>query len=171
MIAINRIRGPHSGALAEEEKDLHVKAGPADAYEAFALTFRGSSQRFWQRMTTTGIALGGLVLASEPELRRTRIRGRDVALGVGAAVGLYGIFQAEDRLARRAMPKGAEEIGSIYSLRGLRPEAEVAPDWPWSSLPRRSCSGGASCSDGWLIESGFGGAPLSGRPLTEARTR
>ncbi len=101
-------------------------AGLAAAYGAFALTFRGPSQRFWQRMTTTGIALGGLALASEPELRRTRIRRRDAALGVGAAVGLYAIFQAGDRLARRIMPKGAEEIGSIYSLRGLRPPADVA---------------------------------------------
>jgi len=126
LIAINRSRGPHTGALAEQEKDLHLIVGVAAAYGAFAVTFRGSSQRFWQRMTTTGIALGGLALASEPELRRTRIRGRDVALGVGAAVGLYAIFQAGDRLVRRVMPKGAEEIGSIYSLRGLRPEAEVA---------------------------------------------
>lgn len=107
-------------------KDLHVLGALAAAYGAFALTFRGSSQRFWQRMTTTGIALGGLALASEPELRRTRIRGRDIALGLAAATGLYAIFHAGDRLARWIMPKGAQEIGNIYSLRQLRPPAEVA---------------------------------------------
>src|SRR5439155_22408883 len=113
-----RARGrcrPDTETPADQGKGLHLVAGLAAAYGSFALTFRGPSQQFWQRMTATGIALGGLALASEPELRRTGIRRRDVALGVGAAVGLYGIFQAGDRLARRVMPKGAEEIGSIYS--------------------------------------------------------
>jgi CAAX protease family protein len=100
--------------------------GLAAAYGAFALTFRGNADRFWQRMTRTGLALGGLALFAEPELRRTRIRGRDVGLGIGAAAGLYAIFQAGDRLARRLMPRGAEEIGDIYRLRRLRPAAELA---------------------------------------------
>jgi membrane protease YdiL (CAAX protease family) len=77
-------------------------------------------------MTTTGLALGSIALALDPELRRTKIRSRDVALGVGAAAGLYGIFQVGDRMARRLIPEGAEEIGSIYSLREGRSRSELA---------------------------------------------
>lgn len=100
--------------------------GLAAAYGAFALTFRGPAERFWHRMTRTGLALGSLALAADPELRRARVRGRDVAVGLAAAAGLYTVFQIGDRFARRILPKGAQEIGSIYSLRNLRPAAELA---------------------------------------------
>src|SRR5438477_11305648 len=98
----------------------------AAAYRAFALTFGGPRRSFWQRMTLTGLTLGGLSLAAEPELRRTRIRPRDVALGLGTAGVLYVGFQVGDRLARLVLPKGATEIASIYELRTLRPRREIA---------------------------------------------
>lgn len=120
-----RTRSEVRGAI-RRRKDLLLLAGLTAAYGMFAFTFRGRPERFWQRMTATGLALGGLALVSEPDLRRTRIRGRDVALGLSSAAGLYGIFQAGDRLARRIMPRGAQEIGGIYSLRRLRPAAELA---------------------------------------------
>jgi membrane protease YdiL (CAAX protease family) len=96
------------------------------AYVAFAITFRGPRERFWQRMTRAGAILGGLALAADGSLRRTRIRTKDVALGLGAAAGLYGIFRVGDRAARRVMPKGGEEIDAVYELRELRPAAELA---------------------------------------------
>ena len=108
------------------KKDPKLALGLAAAYGAFALTFRGPTERFWQRMTRTGLALGGLTLVAEPELRRARVRGREIAQGLAAAAGLYVIFQVGDRLARRIMPKGAQEIGSVYALRQLRPPAELA---------------------------------------------
>jgi uncharacterized protein len=79
-------------------------------------------------MTVTGLALGGLALAAEPGARRIRPRGRDLALGTAAAAaaGLYVIFQVGDRVARRIMPRGGEEIGEVYALRRLRPTPELA---------------------------------------------
>ena len=68
-------------------------------------------------MTATGLSLGALALAAEPELRRTRIRPRDVAARARLAAGLYVMFQVGDRLARRIVPNGAREIGEIYALR------------------------------------------------------
>jgi len=96
------------------------------AYGAFALTFRGPRARFWQRMTTTGAVLGTLAIAGDASLQRPQLRRRDVALGLGIAAGLYGIFQVGDRIARRILPAGDENIGAIYQLRELRPKEEIA---------------------------------------------
>jgi len=106
--------------------DTLLATGLGTAYAAFALTFRGRRSAFWQRMTATGLALGGLALASEPELRRTRLRGHDVITGLASAAGLYGVFLVGDRLARRVLPRGGEEIGSVYELRELGRPAELA---------------------------------------------
>jgi membrane protease YdiL (CAAX protease family) len=105
--------------------DPVLKSGLAAAYVGFALTFRGPRRRFWQRMTWTGLGLGSLALAAEPELRRTRPRGKDVALGLASAAALYGIFRVGDRLARRLMPAGGSEIEAIYDLRSLRSRTEL----------------------------------------------
>jgi uncharacterized protein len=67
---------------------------------------------------TLGVgSLGAYALATEPALRRERIRGRDVITGLASAAALYGIFQVGDRMARRIMPAGDREIASIYQLR------------------------------------------------------
>jgi uncharacterized protein len=95
-------------------------------YAAFAAVFRGPREKFWTRMTRTGLALGGLALATERPLRALRPRPRDVASGVGIAAGLYCVFWVGDRAARVVMPRGAEDIGNIYELRSLRPKAEIA---------------------------------------------
>jgi membrane protease YdiL (CAAX protease family) len=102
-------------------------AGLALAYGAFAHTFRGPRAEFWQRMTRAGLVLGGLALVDDPALRRElRPRARDVALGLGSAAVLYGVFQVGDRAARRIMPTGADDIGDVYALRALRPTTELA---------------------------------------------
>ncbi|GAC1699183.1 MAG: hypothetical protein NVS9B6_10580 [Candidatus Limnocylindrales bacterium] len=100
--------------------------GLAIAYGAFGLTFRGPKTRFWQRMTNTGAILGTLAIASDASLQRPKLRPRDLALGLGIAAGLYGIFQVGDRMARRILPAGDQNIGDIYELRGLRPKGEIA---------------------------------------------
>lgn len=107
-------------------RDPLLTAGLLAAYGGFAATFRGPRDRFWQRMTTTGLSLGSLALITEPGVRGTRIRGRDVVGGLAAAAALYGVFQAGDRLARRVMPNGGGDIEAIYGLRRLRPRAELA---------------------------------------------
>jgi uncharacterized protein len=106
--------------------DALLAAGLVVAYSAFALTFRGPRSAFWRRMTATGLTLGSLAVASEPELRRSRIRGRDLVTGLASAAGLYAVFQVGDRLARRLLPRGGEEISSVYELRELGRSAELA---------------------------------------------
>ena len=103
-----------------------AKLGLLIAYPAFALTFRGPRDRFWDRMTTTGAILGTLAVASDRSLRRPRLRPRDVAVGLGIAAGLYGIFQVGDRLARRILPAGDDDIEDIYDLRDIAPRREIA---------------------------------------------
>jgi membrane protease YdiL (CAAX protease family) len=100
--------------------------GVAIAFAAFGLTFRGPRARFWDRMTVTGLVLGGFALANEREARRIRIGPADLALGLASAAGLYGIFRVGDVFARQVMPRGPEEIGDIYALRSLRPKEELA---------------------------------------------
>jgi len=108
-------------------RDPLLAAGLALAYGAFAHTFLGDRERFWQRMTSAGTVLGTLALVSERDLRRDiRIRKKDIGLGLAAAAGLYGVFQAGDRLARKLLPTGGDDIGEIYSLDRLRPKPEIA---------------------------------------------
>jgi hypothetical protein len=100
--------------------------GVGVAFAAFGLTFRGPRDRFWDRMTATGLVLGGLALATDRNARRVRVGPREVALGLATAAGLYGIFRIGDPLAREVMPRGSDEIGDIYALRSLRPKEELA---------------------------------------------
>ena len=100
--------------------------GVAAAYTAFGLTFRGPRERFWDRMTITGAVLGAFAFAADRRARRTRIGPAEVGLGLASAAGLYGLFRLGDTTARQVMPRGGEEIGSIYALRALRPRGEVA---------------------------------------------
>ena len=129
--AVESVETP--AAAVEEQRprgrrwvDPLLTAGLIGAYGAFAATFRGPRDRFWERMTHTGAALGAMALATDPDLRRTRIRARDVALGLASAAGLYGVFQVGDRAARRIMLNGAADIDDIYALRAIRPKAEIA---------------------------------------------
>ena len=98
----------------------------AGAYTAFGLTFRGQRERFWDRMTMTGLALGTLALVADRDAKRVRIGPSEAALGLASAAGLYALFRAGDTLARRVMPRGAAEIGDIYALRALHPRDELA---------------------------------------------
>jgi len=91
----------------------------------FAITFRGPRNRFWDRMTGTGLSLGGLSLITQPELRRTRIGLREIALGLASAAGLYGIFHIGDRLSKVIVPGGDKQIEEIYSLKRIRPKKEL----------------------------------------------
>jgi membrane protease YdiL (CAAX protease family) len=106
----------HLGRLA---RGRALEGGLAVAYVAFALTFRGPQRQFWNRMTATGLTLGGLALLSEDELRATRPTPQDLVVGLASAGVLYGVFVAGDRLARAILPHGGREIASIYDLSTL----------------------------------------------------
>ena len=105
---------------------LTASAGLLAAQAAFAAAFRGPRDRFWDRMTVTGLALGGYALLARPALRSTRIRPAHLALGAASAAALYATFAAGDRVARRVIPSGASDIARIYTLRDLRPRGEIA---------------------------------------------
>jgi CAAX protease family protein len=96
------------------------------AQASFAATFRGPRARFWSRMTMTGLTLGGYALALRAPLRETRIRPRDVVLGLLSAASLYLTFRIGDRFARRYVSSGERDIADIYALRALRPRPEIA---------------------------------------------
>ena len=106
--------------------DVAFAVGLAVAIPALGTTFRGPRDRFWDRMTTTGLALGGLALMSMPSLRRTRIGPREAAMGAASAAALYATFRLGDRFARRFVPGGDRQIRDIYTLRELRPRSETA---------------------------------------------
>jgi membrane protease YdiL (CAAX protease family) len=100
--------------------------GLAAAQAAFAAVFRGPPDRFWQRMTMTGLGLGGFALLISAPARRARIGPRQVLLGLWSAGVLYLTFKVGDRFARRFVPGGDTQIRDIYALRQLRPRGEIA---------------------------------------------
>lgn len=103
-----------------------VAVGIVAAQVAFAATFRGPRQRFWHRMTLTGLSLGSFALATSAHARRVRVGPKEVALGLASAGVLYVTFKVGDRFARRFVPGGDTQIREIYALRSLRPREEIA---------------------------------------------
>jgi hypothetical protein len=104
-----------------------VTAGSlALGYASFASTFLGPKDRFWQRMTRTGLLLGSAALAADEDLRAERPRAQDLAIGAAIAAALYAVFTVGDKAARVIMPTGAQDIAEIYELRTLRPKSEIA---------------------------------------------
>jgi len=117
-----RVRGARRSGVAPGALEVGLLA----AQSAFALTFRGPRERFWQRMTWTGLGLGSLALVASRPARDVRIRGRDAAMGLASAATLYATFRVGDRFARRFVPGGDAQIRDIYTLRTLRPRPEIA---------------------------------------------
>jgi membrane protease YdiL (CAAX protease family) len=105
---------------------LALALGLVAASAAFTATFRGPRERFWSRMTWTGLTLGGLSLLLSAPSRRVRVRWWHVPLGLASALVLYVTFQIGDRFARQFVPGGDKDIREIYSLRELRPREEIA---------------------------------------------
>lgn len=107
-------------------RDALLVAALAGAYGAFALTFRGPRERFWRRMTLTGLCLGTTALAGERSLRSLRFTIADLASGASSAAGLYVIFRVGDVMARVVMPRGTDDIGDVYALRTLASPRAIA---------------------------------------------
>jgi hypothetical protein len=93
---------------------------------AFAATFNGPRDRFWARMTATGLGLGSWALLTSRPARRVGIGPGRFVGGLLSALGLYLTFLTGDRFARRFVPGGDQEIRDIYTLRTLRPRSEIA---------------------------------------------
>lgn len=118
---------------------------------------------------TLGVGgLGAYALLAEPALRRERPRPGDVASGLTSAAALYGIFLVGDRMARRIMPAGDREIGSIYELRTAAPQQAIATalalvigpseELFWRGLVQRSLHRRFGRVRGWLLASSIYGA-------------
>ena len=100
--------------------------GLVAAQAAFAATFRGTRDRFWQRMTLTGLGLGSFALLASRPARRVRIGLAEAGLGLASAAVLYVTFRFGDRFARGKVPGGDADIRDVYALRTLRPQGEIA---------------------------------------------
>ena len=119
---------PAGGDAAGRDRPggLTLLVGLVAAQAAFAATFRGPRDRFWQRMTLTGLGLGSFALLASRPARRVRIGLPEAVVGFASAVVLYVTFRFGDRFARRSVPGGDAEIREIYGLRTLRPRGEIA---------------------------------------------
>jgi membrane protease YdiL (CAAX protease family) len=123
---------PSNGSLVASADDrpgaVALAIGLAAAGAAFTATFQGPRDRFWSRMTATGLALGGYAMLTSAPARRglVGLRPRHVPLGLASAAALYLTFKAGDVFARRFVPGGDEQIRDIYALRTLRPQGEIA---------------------------------------------
>lgn len=100
--------------------------GLAFATSVWPWVFRARRPNFWIRMPLVSGALGLHALQRRPEMLAERPAWKDVAAGVGSAAGLYAIFQIGDRLARRIMPAGGQDIEETYALRTLAPRPAIA---------------------------------------------
>lgn len=126
------------------------------------------------------LGLGGLglfALLTQPGLRRERPRRRDLAVGIGSAAALYGIFQVGDRLARRILPGGGRDINAIYELRTAAPRWRIAlvlatvigpgEELFWRGLVQRNLQSRFGRTGAALIASGiYGGVHLVSENLT-----
>jgi membrane protease YdiL (CAAX protease family) len=117
---------------------------------------------------TLGVGgLGAYALLREPALRRERPRIGDAAPGFGSAAALYGIFLVGDRMARRIMPAGENEIGRIYELRTAAPRPAIAAalafvigpaeELFWRGLVQRTLHRRFGRVRGWLLASSLYG--------------
>jgi uncharacterized protein len=113
-------------ADTDQPGGLALLVGLVGAQAAFAATFRGPRDRFWQRMTLTGLGLGSFALLTSKPARRVRIGLPEAIVGVASAIVLYTTFHFGDRFARGSVPGGDADIRDIYALRTLRPRGEIA---------------------------------------------
>ena len=116
----------HIRTIDDRPTALPLAIGLAAATAAFAATFNGPRERFWQRMTMSGLVLGGWALLTSGASRRVGIGPWRILAGLLSAAGLYVTFAIGDRFARRYVPGGDAQIRDIYTLRTLRPRAEIA---------------------------------------------
>jgi membrane protease YdiL (CAAX protease family) len=104
--------------------DLTLAAGLAVAAVAWGLLFTLDRGRFWGRAALAGAAIGtyGVVAQRHRLGALLGVSVVDVLIGLAAAVVLYVVFLAGDRLLRWTMPARAAEVGDLYALR-----AEATP--------------------------------------------
>lgn len=113
-------------AATERIRGRDFAIGLTAATALWTLAFSRKT-RFWETMAVGVGSLGAFALYANPALRQTRLKPRDMAVGLGTAVGLYGVFQVGDRFARRVVPGSAADIEAIYLRRTLASKKLIAP--------------------------------------------
>lgn len=105
-----------------------VVVGLAVAAVAWGALFGLGRAAFWTRAVAAGSAIGLYALVAQRsvlgELLRVTIA--DVAIGVAAAVVLYGVFWGGDRMLRRWLPASAAQVDALYQVRSV-PHSERLP--------------------------------------------
>jgi uncharacterized protein len=95
-----------------------VVVGLVVAALAWALLFLPGQDRFWDRALPAGLAIGvyGAVAQRHrlDDLWRPELV--DVAIGVVAAAGLYGVFWVGDQVLHRLLPALAADVGELYGV-------------------------------------------------------
>ena len=105
-----------------------VAAGVAAAAVAWAALFAPARRGFWARALVAGLAIGVYAVAAQHDRwgDLLRLTGADVTLGVAAAVMLYGVFLAGDRILRRWLPALAAQVDDLTEVRAV-PSSDRLP--------------------------------------------
>ena len=108
--------------------DGAVAAGVVLAAIAWGVLFGLGRAGFWSRAAVAGLAIGlyGVVVQREVMGDLLRPTVADVAIGVGGAVVLYGVFWAGDAVLRRWAPALAAHVDELYEVRSV-PTSERLP--------------------------------------------
>ena len=107
---------------------LTVVVGLVVAAVAWGVLFGLGRGAFWTRAAVAGLAIGAYAVIAQRatigDLLRPTVA--DVAIGVGAAVVLYSVFWAGQRILRRWLPTTAAQVDALYQVRSI-PTSERLP--------------------------------------------
>lgn len=107
---------------------LTVAVGVAVAALAWGALFGLGRAAFWTRAVAAGSAIGLYALLAQRSVLGELLRPTivDVAIGVAAAIVLYGVFWVGDRVLRRWMPESAAQVDALYQVRSV-PHSDRLP--------------------------------------------
>ena len=92
----------------------------ASAAAGFGWVFGCPHGNFWVKLAVTVCALcGGALATGGAPTRREEWTGREVAVGMAAAIVLYGVFWLGDAAAARLFGFAPKQVEAIYAIRGL----------------------------------------------------
>jgi len=107
---------------------LTVVVGLVVAAVAWGVLFGLGREAFWTRAAVAGLAIGAYAVIAQRatigDLLRPTVA--DVAIGVGSAVVLYGVFWAGQCILRRWLPTTAAQVDALYQVRSI-PTSERLP--------------------------------------------
>lgn len=106
---------------------MTLAVGLAVAAVAWGAMFGLPRSGFWVRATVAGLAIGGYAVVAQRSHIGDLLRPTfgDVALGLGGAAVLYGVFWAGDVVLRRWLPGVAGQVDQLYLVRSAGPSAPL----------------------------------------------